>query len=244
MPISGLEAVRRMKDTVVFQAGTAKKNGKIVASGGRVLGVTARGITVEKAISKAYQAATKIKWKDVYFRKDIGQKALKRMDQKPLVGIVMGSDSDVGIMKAAAVSLKKFGIPFEITVISAHRSPGRAAEYAETARNRGIKVIIAGAGLAAHLAGAMAAHTTLPVVGVPIDAGPLKGLDALLATVQMPPGVPVATVAIGKAGAENAGILAVQILAVSDAGLASQLDEYKSEMAAKVDEKAKKLSVF
>ncbi|MEJ2223444.1 MAG: 5-(carboxyamino)imidazole ribonucleotide mutase [Desulfobacterales bacterium] len=153
----------------------------------------------------------------------------------------MGSDSDMGVMQSAADVLKDFGVAFEITVASAHRSPQRAAAWASTAPERGIKVIIAGAGHAAHLAGAMAAHTSLPIIGVPIDSSCLQGMDALLATVQMPPGIPVATMAIGKPGARNAGILAVQILALADAGLAEKLQEYKKDMAAKVEQKAKKL---
>ena len=157
------------------------------------------------------------------------------------VGIVMGSDSDMGVMQSAADVLKDFGVAFEITVASAHRSPQRAAAWASTAPERGIKVIIAGAGHAAHLAGAMAAHTSLPIIGVPIDSSCLQGMDALLATVQMPPGIPVATMAIGKPGARNAGILAVQILALADTGLSKKLAEYKQDMAAKVEQKAKKL---
>ena len=157
------------------------------------------------------------------------------------VGIVMGSDSDLGVMESAADVLKDFGVAFEITVASAHRSPQRAADWASSARERGIKIIIAGAGHAAHLAGAMAAHTSLPIIGVPIDSSCLQGMDALLATVQMPPGVPVATMAIGKSGARNAGILAVQILALADPVLAERLDQYKQNMAAKVEQKAKKL---
>jgi phosphoribosylamine--glycine ligase len=157
------------------------------------------------------------------------------------VGIVMGSDSDMGVMQSAADVLKDFGVAFEITVASAHRSPQRAAVWASTAPERGIKVIIAGAGHAAHLAGAMAAHTSLPIIGVPIDSSCLQGMDALLATVQMPPGIPVATMAIGKPGARNAGILAVQILALADAGLSKKLAAYKQDMAAKVEQKAQKL---
>jgi phosphoribosylamine--glycine ligase len=153
----------------------------------------------------------------------------------------MGSDSDMGVMQSAADVLKDFGVDFEITVASAHRSPQRAAAWAATAPERGIKVIIAGAGHAAHLAGAMAAHTSLPIIGVPIDSSCLQGMDALLATVQMPPGIPVATMAIGKPGARNAGILAVQILALADADLAEKLQEYKQDMATKVEQKAKKL---
>jgi phosphoribosylamine--glycine ligase len=153
----------------------------------------------------------------------------------------MGSDSDMGVMQSAADVLKDFGVAFEITIASAHRSPQRASAWASSAPERGIKVIIAGAGHAAHLAGAMAAHTNLPIIGVPIDSSCLQGMDALLATVQMPPGIPVATMAIGKPGARNAGILAVQILALADAGLSEKLQEYKQDMAAKVEQKARKL---
>ncbi len=157
----------------------------------------------------------------------------------PIVGIVMGSDSDLGVMQGATDVLRQFGIPYEMTVASAHRSPARAAEYAQTASDRGIKVIIAGAGHAAHLAGVLAAHTILPVIGIPIDSSCLLGFDSLLSTVQMPPGIPVATVSIGKPGARNAGILAVQILGVSDAALQRKLNDFKREMADKVVQKAK-----
>jgi phosphoribosylamine--glycine ligase len=159
----------------------------------------------------------------------------------PKVGIVMGSDSDLPVMEATAAVLKRFGVAYEMTIASAHRSPHRAAEFAATAIQRGIRVIVAGAGHAAHLAGAMAAHSTLPVIGVPIDSSCLKGWDALLATVQMPPGIPVATVSIGKPGAKNAGLLAVQILATCDPSLQKKLNDYKRELAAQVDEKAKLL---
>ena len=157
------------------------------------------------------------------------------------VGIVMGSDSDLDVMTVAAKTLRKFDIPYEMTVASAHRSPQKAADYATSARQRGLRVIIAGAGHAAHLAGVLAAHTTLPVIGVPIDSSAFQGLDSLLSTVQMPPGIPVATVAVGKSGAKNAAILACQILAVSDPGLAEQLTLFKTEMAKEVEKKAKKI---
>ena len=162
-------------------------------------------------------------------------------DRTPLVGIVMGSDSDLPVMEKAAEILRKFDVPFEMTVASAHRTPARAAEFASTARQRGIRVIIAGAGHAAHLAGAMAAQSTLPVIGVPIDSSAFQGLDALLSTVQMPPGIPVATVAVGKPGATNAGLLAVQILAVADSDLAGRLDDHRREMADGVEKKARNL---
>jgi 5-(carboxyamino)imidazole ribonucleotide mutase len=162
-------------------------------------------------------------------------------EQKPLVGILMGSDSDYEVMVEAARALKKFGIGFEMTVSSAHRSPERTGRYAREARARGLRVLIVGAGAAAHLAGVVAAETTLPVIGVPIDASSLKGLDALLSTVQMPAGIPVATMAIGKAGARNAGIFAAQVLAGGDAQISSRLDEFKGELAAGVEARAESL---
>jgi len=162
---------------------------------------------------------------------------------KPLVSIVMGSDSDLEIMREAAKALESFGIAYEIDVTSAHRSPERTAEFARKAAGRGIRVIVAGAGGAAHLAGVIAAHTSLPVIGVPIPSTALNGLDSLLATVQMPAGIPVATVAIGKAGATNAGILAAQILALSSAALAKKLDAHKENLANSVEEKSKKLKM-
>ena len=169
------------------------------------------------------------------------KKGPKRQNEAAKVGIVMGSDSDLDIMQEAAAVLRKFQIPYEMTVASAHRSPQRAGDFAASALKRGMQVIIAGAGHAAHLAGVLAAHTTLPVIGVPIDSSCLQGLDALLATVQMPPGIPVATMAIGKPGARNAGILAAQIIAVSDAKLAEKLEKFKQEMARQVEKKAKKV---
>ncbi|MBI5562945.1 MAG: 5-(carboxyamino)imidazole ribonucleotide mutase [Deltaproteobacteria bacterium] len=163
------------------------------------------------------------------------------MAERPLVGIVMGSDSDLPAMEEAAAVLKGFGIPHEITISSAHRTPDAAARYAKGAHGRGLKVIIAAAGLSAHLAGFIAAQTTLPVIGVPMDAGTLGGLDALLSTVQMPGGVPVATMAIGKTGARNAGVFACQILAASDERLRAALAVYKKGLAKEVEDKARKL---
>jgi len=162
---------------------------------------------------------------------------------KALVSIVMGSDSDLDIMREAAKALEGFGIAYEIDVTSAHRSPDRTADYARKAASRGVRVIIAGAGGAAHLAGVIAAHTTLPVIGVPIPSTSLNGLDSLLATVQMPAGIPVATVAIGKAGATNAGILAAQILGLSSGPVAKKLEDHKETLANGVEEKSKKLKI-
>ncbi|MXY08148.1 MAG: 5-(carboxyamino)imidazole ribonucleotide mutase [Rhodothermaceae bacterium] len=152
---------------------------------------------------------------------------------KPLVGILMGSDSDLPIMRKAADILRSFDVPFELNVMSAHRTPDRAHRYATTAHTRGIKVLIAGAGVAAHLAGVIAANSPLPVLGVPINSGALRGLDALLATVQMPSGIPVGTVAID--GSKNAALLAVQILATSDPALQQRFIDYKANMDGEVD---------
>jgi len=164
-------------------------------------------------------------------------------NKKPEVLIVMGSDSDLEVMKGAADTLKKFGISFEITVASAHRSPARAMDLAKKAKEKGIKVIMAGAGHAAHLAGVMAAHTILPVIGIPIDSSCLQGLDSLLSTVQMPPGIPVATVSLGKPGAKNAAILAAQIIALSDSQVADALEKFKGEMEEGVNKKAQKVEL-
>lgn len=156
----------------------------------------------------------------------------------PQVLILMGSASDAPVMQAAVDALNELGVESEITVASAHRSPDRVRRLVGEAPGRGVRVFIVGAGAAAHLAGAVAAQTVLPVVGVPIDSSALSGLDALLSTVQMPPGVPVATVAIGKSGATNAGVLAAQILALGDEQLAARLGAYKRELAEQVEQAA------
>jgi phosphoribosylaminoimidazole carboxylase PurE protein len=161
--------------------------------------------------------------------------------EKSWVAILMGSDADLPVMEEAAKILSEFDIPFEMTVSSAHRSPDRAAEYARKAAGRGIEVLIAGAGGAAHLAGLIAAHTILPVIGVPMEST-LRGLDSLLSTVQMPAGVPVATMAVGKAGARNAGILAAQILSGKHPGLKRHLLRYKAALTARVAEQARKVA--
>ncbi len=158
---------------------------------------------------------------------------------KPLVGIMMGSDSDLKIMKDVAIVLDKLNIPYEMTIISAHRTPERAEEYARTAAERGLKVIIAGAGKAAHLAGVIAAFTPLPVIGLPILTSSLGGADSLYSMVQMPSGVPVAVVALN--GGTNAGILAAQMIGTGDLKVREAIVEYKEEMKAKVNEKAEKL---
>jgi len=152
----------------------------------------------------------------------------------PVIGIVMGSNSDWPTMQAAAKVLKEFGVPFEARVVSAHRTPDLMFEYAEAARGRGLRAIIAGAGGAAHLPGMIAAKTTLPVLGVPVQSKALSGKDSLLSIVQMPKGIPVATFAIGEAGAANAGLFAVSLLAATDAALADKLDAFRAEQTASV----------
>jgi phosphoribosylamine---glycine ligase len=236
--INGIKEASKVPDTEVFHAGTDLKDGKVVTNGGRVLGVTSLGDSVQDAIDKAYKACSKISFDGHFYRKDIGARAIKKLETPPQVGIIMGSDSDFPVMQEALKMLKKFDIPYYVTVASAHRTPAKAAELASSAKEKGIKVLIAGAGHAAHLAGVIAAHTTIPVLGIPIDSSALQGMDSLLATVQMPPGIPVGTMAIGKPGAINAGIFAAQIIATSDNAIAEKLADYKKEMASKVAKKA------
>lgn len=156
--------------------------------------------------------------------------------------ILMGSDSDADVMAAAGTALAEFGLTWEMTVASAHRSPARVLRLIDDAHARGVQVFIVGAGAAAHLAGVVAAHTARPVIGVPIDSSALKGMDALLSTVQMPPGVPVATVAIGKPGATNAGVLAAQMIALGNPTVATKVTEYKASLEAKVEAAAARLA--
>ena len=159
--------------------------------------------------------------------------------KKPLVGILMGSESDLPVMEKAAEVLKEMGVSYEMEISSAHRLPDKTANYAKTARNRGIEVLIAGAGMAAHLAGVLACHTTLPVIGVPIKSGPLNGADALYSTVQMPPGIPVATVGID--GAKNAAYLACEILSIKYPEITKKIEDFRSRMRKSLEEKSKVL---
>ncbi len=168
---------------------------------------------------------------------------MKKRPPKPIVTIVMGSDSDLSVMGEAAKILEQFQIPHDLFLTSAHRSPERTMTFARNAAAEGIRVLIVGAGAAAHLAGVIASHTRLPVIGVPIDATALQGLDALLATVQMPGGIPVATMAIGKAGAKNAALMAIRILALNDKALDRQLSEYIQAMADEVEARQTKLAM-
>jgi len=163
------------------------------------------------------------------------------MPKKPLIAIVMGSDSDLPIMKEASKLLNSFGVPFEIKVLSAHRSPELAAKFSKSARNNGLRIIIAGAGGAAHLAGVIASHTTLPVIGVPIESKYLKGIDSLFSTVQMPGGVPVSCMSIGKSGAKNAAITALQILGLKDGRIQKKLESFKEDMVRAIKKKNKEL---
>ncbi|HET6516525.1 MAG TPA: 5-(carboxyamino)imidazole ribonucleotide mutase [Thermodesulfovibrionales bacterium] len=160
---------------------------------------------------------------------------------KPEVLIIMGSDSDLPVVEETAKTLKEFGIPYEMTIASAHRTPERVLSLSAGAERRGIVVIIAAAGAAAHLAGVVASHTVLPVIGIPINSSPLQGFDALLSTVQMPPGIPVATMAVGKAGARNAAIFAAEIIGRKDGSMAKKLRAFKRRMAAEVNKKAEAL---
>ena len=242
-PISGLITAAKIKEVVVFHAGTTIKNRRTVTAGGRVLGVTALGETIRKSIDLAYRVVDSIKWPGCYFRRDIGHRALNRQANKkgPRVGIVMDSDTDLPVMQAAVDFFDFAGIRHELCISSVHYTPEQVVEYAGGAAARGIEVIIAGAGMSAHLAGVMAAHTNLPVIGVPINASPLNGLDALLSTVQTAPGVPVATMGIGRDGAENAAVLSARIMALHDPEIQDALDLYRRKMVAGIEEKNKKI---
>lgn len=234
--ISGLEQAAFLEEVEIFHAGTIREGDQVLTNGGRVLGVTAMGDTIQEAVKTAYAAVERIHWPGSWFRQDIGYRALCRLyaSIKPLVGIVMGSDSDLPVMRAAADFLSSMQIGFEVRITSAHRTPEQAVAYAREAQERGLKVIIAGAGMAAHLAGVMAAHTCLPVIGVPLNASSLGGLDALLSTVQMPPGVPVATMGIGAPGAKNAAVFAARMLALHDGRLRERLMQHTAAMADEV----------
>jgi len=165
--------------------------------------------------------------------------------RKPQVGVVMGSDSDLPIVEEALQVLDEFGVPYEVKILSAHRSPDQTSAYAKSAAERGLRVILAAAGWAAHLGGVLAAETILPVIGIPVNSSPLQGLDALLATVQMPPGIPVATMAIGKGGAHNAALFAIQVLALQEPQLRDRLKQVKLRMAEDiVTRKSKRLEEY
>jgi phosphoribosylamine--glycine ligase len=230
--ISGLDCPDLSKMGVeIFQAATTVNDeGQLVSNGGRVLGVCARADNLPQALDLVYGAIGKIHFANMHYRRDIGHRARRKIQ----VGIIMGSRADWEVMQGAREVLQQLQIGNEVKVLSAHRTPDETRAYLEQAAERGLQVIIAGAGWAAHLAGVAAAHTLLPVIGVPIDSSPLSGLDALLATVQMPPGIPVATVAIGAGGARNAGFLAAHILALHDRELSQRLLALRQATARKI----------
>jgi phosphoribosylamine--glycine ligase len=206
----------------LYHAGIDKHLGRWVTSGGRVLGVTARGTTLEDAREAAYAAVAEIQFAGMQYRRDIALVS---------EGAGRKSENDRPTMQEAANVLDSFGVGHEMHLASAHRSPDKVRDIVASAPGRGVQVFIAAAGMANHLAGTVAAHTSLPVIGVPLMGSALGGADALFSTVQMPPGVPVATVAIGSAGAKNAAVLAVQILALGDGGLRTKLQELKERLA-------------
>jgi phosphoribosylamine--glycine ligase len=266
VPITGLEEARAEAGVLLFHAGTAAQGDQLVSRGGRVLNAVGIGATPREAMERAYRAAERVQYAGKIFRRDIGPAPVQRArsgpawpeaggsrrpgeeakamaghaDASPLVGIVIGSDSDLETMEQAGRVLQEFGVAYEITIASAHRSPARVEAYAQEAEARGLRVLIAGAGAAAHLAGVLAGRTALPVIGVPLAGSSLGGLDALLSTVQMPSGVPVATVGIG--GARNAALLAVQILGTADPDLRERYRAYKERLAREVEEKAARLT--
>ena len=258
LPIDGLRRLTHWSMSPCFTPGTAERDSRVVTAGGRVLRSRRSRRHLRCSDRSARAKVLRIGSKACNTRRDIGAKA--RGPQGPgrivkpgaarrhncamtqtTVLILMGSDSDAPVMRGAVDTLTTLGITSEMTVASAHRSPDRVMRLVREAPGRGVKVFIVGAGAAAHLAGVVAAHTILPVIRVPIDSSALKGLDALLSTVQMPPGVPVATVSIGAPGATNAAVLAAQILGVGDAAVATRLEAYKKSLADKVEAAAERL---
>ncbi len=235
--ISGLEALAGRDDVMVFHAGTIKNSsGEVVTAGGRVLTVVGRGNDLEEAWEKAYEGVKKISFPGMHFRRDIGARA---RTARPRVGILLGSASDLPLAQEAAEIFRALDIPFEVTVASAHRTPDHVVAYAASAQKRGLRVLLAVAGLSAALPGVVAAHTLLPVLGVPVASGALGGLDALLAVAQMPPGVPVGSLGIG--GGKNAALLAARILALHQPELATRLQAWHQGAAEKVVASRKKM---
>ncbi len=242
IPITGLEKIHETDNKRVFFAGVKKENNIFHTNGGRVLSVCATEDTLKKAINSCYEAVSHIHWKGMQYRTDIGLKGLIKnnpnpscmnlIDKPPCIGIIMGSASDAPIAKKAITICKEFGVDYEVIVASAHRTPDVVKTFITIMEERGVGAFIALAGLAAHLPGVVASHTVKPVIGVPIASAPLQGQDALLAIVQMPPGIPVATVGINRA--ENAALLAMQILATQHKSLEEKHKAYRKQMAEKV----------
>ncbi len=236
--IQGLEEIEENDTLMVFHAGTKRNQNRFITSGGRVLGVTCTGDTFQEALDTAYINVRKISWPGMQYRKDIGIKGLKRITtpkKGPVqIGIILGSASDMKIADKATGILDAFNIPYELIVSSAHRTPERTRSFIHNAEQKGVEVIIAIAGMAAHLPGVVASETQLPVIGVPVNASPCNGQDALLSIVQMPPGIPVATVGIDRG--DNAAILAVQILSIKYPEFRAYHYEYRLKMERKVIE--------
>lgn len=249
-PIKGIEEANALAGVKVFHSGTRKKGSSLVSSGGRVLCVAALGDSLEETRAKAYAALEKIKMPESFFRSDIGEKGLHRLageewatameadkaSEGAKVVIIMGSQSDEPSVAPCAEILRELGVSFILTVSSAHRTPERTCALVAQEEAKGAQVFICAAGMAAHLAGAVAARTIKPVIGIPVSGTALGGMDALLSTVQMPPGFPVATLALDKAGARNAAWLAAQILALEDKALAERIARARKKMAESVAE--------
>ncbi len=237
VPIHGLERSETTPELQVFHAGTAREGGGWTTNGGRVLGVTAWGETLQAALARGYRAVEGIAFEGGTYRRDIGLKGLKRrVAERPEknVGIVLGSASDLDVAKKATDVLERLGIGYELAVASAHRTPERVRAFIRACEEAGVEVFLAVAGMAAALPGVVAAETVAPVIGVPVQSGATAGLDALLSIAQMPPGIPVATVAIG--GGANGALLAAHILAVKYGDLRAALTEYRLEQARKVED--------
>ncbi len=237
--LSGLDEAESSEDILVFHAGTTLDNeGHVITNGGRVCTISGKGENLAEAIHRAYAGVKMIDFEKKQYRKDIGYRALKH---RPLVGIILGSASDLPKAEESLKIFQQFHIPYEITVASAHRTPEEVVRYAQGAQNRGLQVLLAFAGLSAALPGVVAAHTLLPVFGVPVNAGTLGGMDALLSVSQMPPGVPVGS--LGIDGGRNAALLACRVLALENEEIREYLTQWNTEAAEKVRSSREKLGV-
>ncbi len=235
LPISGLEAAGESERLRVFHAGTRREDSRWVTSGGRVLGVTGWGETLAGALAATYRATEGITWEGATWRRDIGLKGMKHQkSERPAtnVGVVCGSASDLDVARKATAVLERLGVGYELAVASAHRTPERTRRFVRACEEAGREVFIAIAGMAAALPGVVAAETQCPVIGVPVKSSAFEGLDALLSIAQMPPGMPVATVAVG--GGANAALLAAHILGIKYPDVAAALREYRLQQAEKV----------
>lgn len=240
--IQGLEEIEESDALMIFHAGTKRSQGRFVTSGGRVLGVTSTGTDLQEALDRAYEGVKKISWPGMQYRRDIGIRGLKRISsRKPetlQVGVILGSASDLKIAEKATALLDRFDVSYELIVSSAHRTPERTRNFIRRAEREGVGVFIAIAGMSAHLPGVVASETHRPVIGVPVNASPYGGHDAILSIVQMPPGIPVATVGVDRG--DNAALLAVQILSLKYPELKAYHLEYRLQMEQKVINSLKK----